>query len=547
MIDTTPSPLGMNNSVDETLDVLLIGAGFSGLYLLHHLRQQGFKVHLVDAGAGIGGIWHWNCYPGARVDTHCEIYQYSMPELWKGFDWKERFPNWAQMREYFAFADEKLSLSEDISFRTRVQSARWDEARREWTVRCIGHQPITARFVIANLGFGARPHLPAFKGSERFRGAIHHTAQWPQEGLDLAGQRVAVIGTGASGVQVAQEAARVARQVTVFQRTPNLALPMHQKQLSAEDNRQMKETLPAAFERRGQCFAGFDFDFLPENAVDLPADKRNAGYEALWQAGGFRYWLANYQDTLFDEQSNEYAYQFWRSKVHQRVNDPQVAEILAPAKAPHPFGTKRPSLEQWYFEIFNQDNVRLVDTTRTPILEITERGITTEAGEAPFDVIALATGFDAVTGGLTGVDFRSTDDRTFQQAWADGVRTHLGVATAGFPNLLFGYGPQSPCGFCNGPSSAEYQGDLLVELMTHLRRHRVTRIEAEPEAQEAWRTLIADFWATTLFPRARSWYSGANIEGKPVESLNFPLGLPTYIARFKESAARGYSGFALGR
>lgn len=535
-----------NNSIKDKLDVLLIGAGFTGLYQLYHLRKRGYKVHLVDAGKDVGGIWHWNCYPGARVDTHYQIYQYSMPELWQEYDWKEAFPDWAQMQDYFYFVDKKLSLSKDITFNTRVQSAEWDEAAREWTVRCVGHQAIKAKFVIANLGFGAKPFTPKMEGIEKYKGGLHHTGLWPQEGVKLAGKRVAVIGTGSSGVQVAQEAALDAAQVTVFQRTPNLALPMLQKQLTPEDNARERPNLPAAFERRGQCFAGFDFDFIPKNAVDLTEEERNQGYEMLWNAGGFRFWLANYQDTVFNQQSNDYAYAFWRKKVHARVKDPVVAEKLAPAKAPHPFGTKRPSLEQWYYEIFNQDNVKLVDMKETPILRFTEKGIVTAEGEMEFDVVALATGFDAVTGGLTSVDFRSTDGQNFKQKWAKGVRTHLGVATEGFPNLLFGYGPQSPCGFCNGPSSAEYQGDVLLSLMDYMRDNNITRIEAEPRAQEAWRTLIADFWEQTLFPLASSWYTGVNVPGKVVESLNFPLGLPTYLAKVKESADNGYAGFKLG-
>jgi cation diffusion facilitator CzcD-associated flavoprotein CzcO len=535
----------MNNSINEDLDVLLIGAGFSGLYQLHRLRELGFKVHLVDAGQDIGGIWHWNCYPGARTDTHCQIYQFSIEELWQEWNWKELFPDWSQMQEYFRFVDHKLDLSRDISYNTRVQSASFDEDKREWTVRSIGHQPIKARFVIANLGFGAKPVTPKIDGLSTFKGEWHHTALWPQAGVELAGKRVAVIGTGSSGVQVAQEAALNASQVIVFQRTPNLALPMQQKKLSEEDNRQMRPELPAAFERRGQCFAGFDFDFVPKNATEVTEAERNATYEELWNSGGFRYWLATFQDTYFDEKSNEFAYQFWRDKVRARIRNPKVAEKLAPDKAPHPFGTKRPSLEQWYYEIYNQDNVSLVDLNEAPIVRITENGIVTKDAEIEVDVIVFATGFDSVTGGLTSIDFRNHEGRNFKQVWSDGVRTQLGVATAGFPNLLFGYGPQSPCGFCNGPSSAEYQGDLLVELMSHLRSSRITRIEAEPAAQEEWRKLIAEFWASSLFPRAKSWYQGSNIPGKPVESLNFPLGLPTYIAKFKESAANGYSGFKL--
>lgn len=334
----------INNSVTDKLDVLLVGAGFSGLYQLHRLSDLGFKVHLVDAGQDIGGIWHWNCYPGARVDTHCHIYQYSIPELWQEYSWKELFPNWEQMREYFHFVDRKLDLSRDISFNTRVQSAEFDEGKREWTVRSVGHQPIRAKFIVANLGFGAKPVTPKIEGLDTFKGQWHHTGLWPQAGVDFTGKRVAVI--GASGVQVAQEAALNAKHVTVFQRAPNLALPMRQKTLSDEDNRKMKPDLPAAFKARAKCFAGFDFDFIPKNITEVSEAERNATLEALWNAGGFRYWLANFQDYLFDDKANDYVYAFWRDKTRARIKDPKIADKLAPMVKPHPWGTKRPSLEQ---------------------------------------------------------------------------------------------------------------------------------------------------------------------------------------------------------
>lgn len=535
----------MTSSANERLDVLVIGAGFSGLYQLYRLRQLGFNVQLFEAGSGLGGIWHWNCYPGARVDTDGPIYQYSIENLWKEWNWTERFPDWKEMREYFNFVDRKLDLNKDITFNTRVQSAEFDESNREWTVRSIGNGPIRAQFLIVNTGFGSKPYLPKIAGLDTFKGECHHTGLWPQMGLEFTGKRVAVIGTGASGVQIAQEAALTAKHLTVFQRTPNLALPMQQKKLTEEDNRRMRADYPIFFETRGKTFAGFQYDFIAKNATEISETERNATYERLWNDGGFSSWLATFQDTLFNETANQYAYDFWRKKVLARVKDSAVAEKLAPAKAPHPFGTKRPSLEQWYYEIFNQDNVKLVDLNEAPILQVTDHAIVTKDAEIEVDVIVLATGFDAVTGGLTSIDIRGTDGRNFKQVWADGVRTQLGIATAGFPNLLFGYGPQSPCGFCNGPTSAEYQGDLLIELMTHLRDKKVTRIEALPAAQEEWRKLIADFWAGTLFPKAKSWYQGVNIPGKPVESLNFPLGLPTYLAKFKESAENGYSGFKL--
>jgi cyclohexanone monooxygenase len=535
----------MTNSLDQRFDVLIIGAGFSGIYQLYRLRELGFNVHLFEAGSGLGGIWHWNCYPGARTDTHCQIYQYSIDELWKEWKWSELFPSWKEMQDYFSFVDHKLSLSKDISFNSRIASAEFDQGKREWIVHPEGKAPVRAQLVIANTGFGSKPHIPKVEGIESFKGECHHTALWPQSGLDLTGKRVAVIGTGASGVQVAQEAAHCAKHLTVFQRTPNLALPMQQQTLSEEDNRKMREELPALFEARGGSFAGFGFDFIPKNATEVSDKERNDTYESLWNSGGFRYWLANFQDTVFVDESNQYAYEFWRNKVRARIKDPALAEMLAPTKAPHPFGTKRPSLEQWYYEIFNQGNVKLVDLNESPILRMKEHSIVTKDGEIEVDVIVFATGFDAVTGGLTSMDIRSTEGKNFKQVWADGVRTHLGIATAGFPNMLFGYGPQSPCGFCNGPSSAEYQGDMLVEMIKYMRDKKITRFEALPEAQEAWRKLIADFWAMTLFPKAKSWYTGVNIPGKVVESLNFPLGLPAYLSKFRESASNGYSGFTL--
>ncbi|MDH3681643.1 MAG: NAD(P)/FAD-dependent oxidoreductase [Acidimicrobiia bacterium] len=533
-----------NESVDD-LDVLVVGAGFSGVYQLYRLRDLGFTVHLVEAGSGLGGIWHWNCYPGARTDTHANIYQFTREDLTNGWNWSELFPSWSEMRAYFDYVDEKLELSKDISFNTRVLAAEFDESANKWTVSCDDGSTIRTSFLDINTGFGSKPYIPDLEGLDSFEGRCHHTALWPQEGLSLAGQRVGVIGTGASGVQVSQEASLDAAHLTVFQRTPNLALPMQQKRLTVEDNDAMRAEYPEVFPARGETFAGFDFDFVDKNATEVSAEERNATYERLWQAGGFRFWLATFQDTLFEDEANRYAYDFWRDKVRARINDPALAEKLAPTEPPHPFGVKRPSLEQWYYDMFNNDNVSLVDLNGTPIERITAKGVQTSAGEHELDILVLATGFDAVTGGLTSIDIRSTDGKTFGEVWADGVRTQLGVATAGFPNLLFGYGPQSPCGFCNGPTSAEYQGELVVQTLVHLRDNGLARIEATTEAEEEWRTLIADFWDTTLFPRAQSWYTGVNIPGKHVESLNFPLGLPTYREKYQESADNGYAGFVL--
>ncbi|MHA6794328.1 flavin-containing monooxygenase [Pseudonocardia bannensis] len=542
MTATQTGQVGIGGKVEE-LDVLVVGAGFAGLYQLDRLRKLGFSVKIYEAGAGLGGIWYWNCYPGARVDTNAPIYQYSREDLWRDWNFSELYPGWDEVRQYFRYVDEKLDLSRDIRFNTRVTGAEFDEDSRQWLVRADDGSTTRARYVVLCTGFAAKPYLPNLEGLEDFGGTWHHTALWPQDGLDLTGQRVGVIGTGASGVQVIQEAGRDAASVTVFQRTPNLALPMRQRKLDDEAQRRLKEEYPARFKMRAETFAAFDMDFIPQSAADLSPEERTARYEELWAKGGFHFWLATFQDVLFDQNSNNSAYEFWRDKVRARIKDPALAEKLAPTDPPHPFGTKRPCLEQNYYDIYNQDNVSLVDLRETPIQRIVANGVQTADGVHELDILVLATGFDAVTGGLTALDIRGTSGATLQDKWADGVEAHLGVATANFPNLLFVYGPQSPSGFCNGPSCAELQGDEIIDLLVHLREQGVTRIETTPAADTAWREHVAELVAPSLFVKADSWYMGANIPGKPREMLNYPGGLPTYLQKWQECKDAGYEGF----
>jgi cyclohexanone monooxygenase len=344
---------------------------------------------------------------------------------------------------------------------------------------------------------------------------------------------------------MAQEAAGVAAHLTVFQRTPNLALPMRQKKLDADAIRRMKEKYPEMFDRRTKTFAGFDYDVLAKSALEVSDYERQATFERLWEIGGFAPWIGSFNDILLNEEANRAAYQFWRDKTLKRIKDPAIAEILAPAEPIHPFGVKRPSLEQHFYEIFNQPNVSLVDLRTNPIERVTPGGIRTAAGEHELDILVLATGFDAVTGGLTSIDIRGPAGETLKDKWATGVRAHLGMAAAGFPNLLFVYGPQSPNGFCNGPTCAEVQGDWIARLLDHLRQGNYTRVEATVAAEEAWRAQVLALADATLFPRADSWYLGANIPGKPREMLSFTGGLPAYLAKCSESAERGYEGFAL--
>jgi cyclohexanone monooxygenase len=529
----------------EEYDALIVGAGFNGLYQLYHLREQGFSVRLVDAGEDIGGTWYWNCYPGARVDSHVPNYEYSFNDLWRDWYWSERFPSWDELRRYFHYVDEKLSLSQDIQFGTRVVSAEFNTDKSQWSVGTDRGPNYRARFLILCTGFAAKAYVPDFKGLDQFEGDCLHTAHWPQEGLGFAGKRVGVIGTGASGVQVVQEASKDAAHLTVFQRTPILALPMRQARLDEATQQQMKKDYPDNFQKRRNDFGGFcDITPVDKSALEVSAEEREAVYEAAWAKGGFHYWVGTFNDTLLDEKANRTAYDFWRDKTRERIRDPLLAEKLAPTEPPHPFGTKRPSLEQWYFEVFNQDNVALVDVREDPIKEITASGVMTSGREHEFDMLVLATGFDAVTGGITQIDIRGTNGVSIEEKWSDGVKNNLGMAVSGFPNMFMMYGPLSPAGLCNGPTCAELQGEWIVSCLQYLREQNLTRIEASVEAEEAWVQHVEEVAAMTLFPQADSWYMGANIPGKARQFLNY-FDAPMFMEQCNDCASSGYEGFAL--
>jgi cation diffusion facilitator CzcD-associated flavoprotein CzcO len=533
------------DSASGMLDALIIGAGFSGVYLLHRLRQRGFKVSLFEAGPDLGGIWYWNCYPGARVDSHVPNYEFSLEELWRDWNWTERFPAWDELRRYFHYIDRKLGLSRDIRFNSRVTAARFDAETDRWQVECADGHRIRSRFLIPCIGFAAKAYVPDFPGLESFAGPCVHTAHWPQDGLDMTDRRVGVIGTGASGVQVIQEAGRIASRLTVFQRTPNLALPMRQQALDEPTQRAMKAHYPEWFRQRAKTLGGLH-DVVPDerSALEVSPQERRAVFESAWRKGGFHAWASIFSDVLLNEESNRLAYDFWREKTLARIKDPAVAEKLAPAEPPHPFGTKRPSLEQWYYEVFNQDNVTLVDVSTDPIEEITPTGVRTSSRHHDLDLLVLATGFDAGGGGLTQIDIRGRSGRGLNDAWSSGVQTYLGLGIPDFPNLFMLYGPQSPTAFCNGPTCAELQGDWVADCLAYLRDHGLRRIEASSAAGKAWTQHMANLAAGTLLRLADSWYMNANVPGKPRQLLHH-IGLQRYLAFCRESSQHGYSGFEL--
>lgn len=530
----------------RSFDALIVGAGFSGLYTLYRLRRDGFHVRLLEASGGLGGVWQNNRYPGARVDSHVPNYEYSLPEVWRDWTWTERFPGRDELVAYFEHAADVLDLRRDVELGARVDAAHFDEEERHWRVSVEGRDgAYQGRYLILCTGFGSRPYTPDLPGLERFEGTCHHTALWPEAGVDFTGQRVGIIGTGATGVQVVQEAAPAAARLTVFQRTPVTALPMQQRKLSVEAQNDAKPGYPELFRLRNAPPGSFaDIRRLDVGALEVSAERRREVYESAWAEGGFHFWVGTFDDILMNEEANRTAYDFWRDKTRARLDDPAVADLLAPMEPPYPFGTKRPSLEQTYYDCFNRSNVELVDVRSAPIEAITPTGVRTAAGEYALDVLVLATGFDANTGGLTAIDLRGRGGRSLAEQWSDGVDTHMGMAVHGFPNMLMLYGPQSTTAFCNGPVCAEVQGDWVAGLLGHLRSRDLGAFESTREIGEAWSAMLARVADESLFGRTDSWYMGANIPGKRRQLLNLPLS-DEYVARLAGCAANGYDGFEL--
>ena len=535
----------MSTERPKDFDIVIVGAGFNGLYQLKRLRDAGWSVRLVEAGSGLGGVWHHNRYPGARVDCHVPNYEYSMPEIWQDWNWSERFPGRDELVAYFDHVDSVWDLSPDVDLNTRISSARFDDEQNRWKLSTDDARSYSCRWLIMCTGFGSAPYVPDLPGLEDYSGISHHTARWPLDGLDLEGKRVGIIGTGASGVQVAQEAAPVAAELTIFQRTPVYALPMKQRPMTADEQAVAKRDYPEVFRQRNAPPGSFhDLHRDNRSALAVTEEERLEVFEDRWAKGGFHFWVGSFKDTLSNAESNRLSYDFWRDKTRARIADQSLHEALAPTDPPYPFGTKRPSLEQDFYDIFDRDNVAVVDLKRDPLVRITKTGVQTETGHVEVDVLVFATGFDANTGGFIRMDFRGAGGLLVGDAWAEGVDTHIGIAAPGFPNMLMLYGPQSAASFCNGPVCAELQGDWIIDLLGHLRAKDHTRFDTDPEHAVRWSEVMANWAEMTLFGEANSWYMGANIPGKRRQLLNMPSS-DAYLQALQDCAAAGYEGFML--
>lgn len=511
------------------------------------MRKQGLSIKIFEKGSGSGGIWHWNQYPGARVDSDSPIYQLFDSELHKGFTFKERYSDWKELKRYFQYVEQQWDLLKDIEYNRCVEGAQFDESKKKWLVECTDGTQVYCRWLIAAIGFAAKKYTPKIKGLGDFQGELYHTAVWPQWGVNLKNKRIAVIGTGASGIQTIQEAGPQASHLTIYQRTPNYCLPMNQHPLDPAEEEKKKATgeYDAALRQCYNTFAGFTYEWVERDTFDDTPEQREAFFHNLLiEQGGFKFWLGGYRDMLFDDAANDAAYDYWRRSVQRRVPDPRKAELLAPKQKPHPWGTKRPSLEQNFYEVVSLPHVDLVDVNAAPIQEITETGIRTADGELrEFDMIVLATGFDAVTGSLGQLDIRNAQGESVAQHWRDGLRTAMGIALGGFPNFFYTYGPQAPTAFSNGPTCTAVQAEWIDRAVRMARKSGVERLEPKREVEEEWTRAVRDKWDNSLFPRAKSWYQGANIPGRRVEPLNWAGGMPAYIKALHDSLENGFQGW----
>jgi len=527
--------------MSERVEALIVGAGFAGMYLLHRMRGLGISAHAVEAGDGVGGTWYWNRYPGARCDVESMQYSYGfLEELQQEWDWSERFAAQPEILRYANHVADRLDLRRDISFNTRVAAAHFDEVAESWTVQTNTGRNITANYLILATGCLSSARLPDIAGINDFAGKIHHTGQWPHEGVDFSGQRVAVIGTGSSAIQAIPVIARQAAHLTVFQRTPNFSIPSRNGPMTEDYAQGWKQDYATKRREAQQMRTGILYTLSRTPAMEVGEAERRAEYEARWAAGGTAF-MASFSDLLTNKDANDTAAEFVRQKIRSMVKDPAVADILVPKN--HPIGTKRICVDTAYYETFNLPHVKLVDVRSTPITRITAKGVVAGGQAHAVDSIVFATGFDAMTGTILAINIQGRDGVNMRDAWADGPRTHLGLMVAGFPNLFMITGPGSPSVLSNMIVSIEQHVDWVTGALAHLRAQGLSLMETTLPAQEEWVAHVNEVAHRTLYPQANSWYMGANIPGKPQLFMPYVGGVGTYRQLCDEIALGGYPGF----
>ena len=528
----------------QHVDSLVIGAGFSGIYMTHKLREQGFTVKTLEKAAGVGGVWHVARYPGARCDSDSVYYNYIFSEeLYKKWSWSTRFAGQDEILSYLNFVADELDVKKEMQFNTEVKAAVWNEEETKWHVTTDQGEEFTATYLISGVGCLSTSNIPNFEGRDNFKGESYHTGAWPHTPVDFKGKRVGVIGTGSSGVQSIPVIAQEAEEVYVFQRTPQYSVPTRNRQFTEEEIAQFKEEFLEAREKMITSPSGLPIPRSTKSVVGTPKAERNAIFEDAWQKGGMILNNAFY-DIVTDPKSNELVSEFLRDKIREKVKKSDVVQHLLPY---YYYSTKRPILDTNYWETYNEDHVTLVNLREQPIERITENGIQTTEKEYPLDIIVFATGYDAMTGTLLKLDIRGRDGLSLKDKWEDGakVETYLGLGLSGFPNFFTITGPQSPSVLTNVPTAIEQHVEWISDCLTYLRENNVKTIEPTVEAEEQWSKQCTEIANSTLFTKTDSWYTGSNIEGKPRGFLIYLGGLDGYRQVCKDVVENGYKGYQL--
>ncbi|KUI42918.1 cyclohexanone monooxygenase [Mycobacterium sp. GA-1199] len=527
----------------SNVDAVVVGAGFAGLYALHKLRSQGLSVRVFEAAPEIGGTWYYNRYPGARCDVESVDYCYSFdPELEQEWDWSEKYATQAEILRYLNWVADKLDLRDGITFNTRVISAVLDENDLKWTVTTDAGEVVAARFCVMATGPLSAALTPDIPGLDGFAGELYHTAHWPHEPVDFTGKRVAVIGTGSSGIQSIPVIAEQADRLYVFQRTPNYSVPAGNRPLTDEDRAQVKATYAERRRLSWRSGGGSPHIAHPKLTMEATPEERRAAFEKRWELGGVLF-SKTFSDQMIDMAANEEARKFYEEKIRAVIDDPEVAELLIPND--HPIGTKRICTDTNYFQTFNQPHVKLVSVRKTPIVSIDATGINTSDAHYDVDAIVLATGFDAMTGALAKIDIVGRGGQSLRDDWAHGPRTYLGLGVDGFPNLFLVSGPGAPAVLANMVLHAEANVNWIAEAISYLDGHGYTALEPTAAAVDNWIAECNRRADATLFPKANSWYMGANVPGKPRGFMLFIGGFGVYLDICNEVAAAGYKGFRL--
>ncbi len=525
------------------VDAVIVGAGFAGLRALHTLRGMGLSAVVLEASDGIGGVWYHNQYPGARCDVESFDYSYRFsPELEQEWRWSERYATQPEILRYINHVADRFDLRRDVRLDTRVARSRFDEERSRWIVTSEGGETWDAERLILAVGQLSTPKDTRYPGQDGFVGRIVYSARWPKDAVEFAGKRVAIIGTGSSGVQMTPVIAEQAAELTVFQRTANYSIPAANAPVSDEEDAAVKAEYAGRREAARNSPSGLGFVPDTRAAIDVPEDERDAAYETAWNRLGFGFALT-FKDILLNNASNATASMFIKRKIAEQVHDPAVRAALTPGD--FPFGTRRPSVDSGYFQAFNRDNVHLVDIAKTPIQCFTPDGIRTTARNYAFDVVIYATGFDAFTGSLLKPEIIGRGGQTLREKWAGGPTSFLGIAVAGFPNMFIIVGPGSPSLLSNVLLSTEEQVDWLASLFAHARKHSIIEIEATETAEEDWVAHVNERAEETLYLKTPSYYLGAEMPGKPRVFMPYSGGVRGYRRILERTAAKGYEGFSL--